>query len=177
MEIPNDDLKEIKKLLYDLNLNMKVLMNYKFTDKMRLLEEKLILVKVLDVNQVMVLLDTSRNHALELMKRLPNRRPLFKFYIGSKELQSPSRIVYIEEEMLKNDFEALWDVIPMNGDTLSVSQIAESLNLNITVYLDYLTDLIQKFADKFSDIFEVIDENKIRRKKPLLRANKTPDSL
>lgn len=163
MEISNDDITEIKRLLIELNENIRVLMNYKFSDKLKLLEEKVITMKKLEVRQVMNLLDISRNHALDLMERLAKRKPFFKFLKGSKELQIGARIIYIEKEVFEKDLENVQILIPNEGDEITVAEIAQISNLNLLLYVDYLKSLFQTIVNNFPEQFELLSESRIRR--------------
>jgi len=59
MDVSNNDIKEIRNLLTELNENVRILINSNNSNKLKILEDKLRLVKRLDVNAVKKLLNCS----------------------------------------------------------------------------------------------------------------------
>jgi hypothetical protein len=157
---------DIRSIIQELSNNVIILMNSSKSSKLNLVEDKLRQLKYLEVGQVQRILNCSRPWALELMKKVGQKNSFYKFYIGDKELQSPSRLVYLEEEKIEEDLFKIAGFVSSQKST-GAAQICEHLGLDLPTYVEYIKGLMRRLAQDYSG-FNMEGEARIIYREPII---------
>ena len=168
MEI-NENFNELKMEILNVKSQVKeiremvaILLRTNMPDKLKLLEEAVKTNKKMETWQVIKLLGCSKPWALKLMKELSDKQLFFRYVDGDKIMQMPSRIVYLEEKKFTTDLIKVGGFVETANAPVTLAILADVLELDISIYCDYIKVIIEHLAKEYSDEYELIEGNKIK---------------
>ena len=123
------DAKDINERLENIEGLMRVLVRQKVSNKSEKLMEEVKTRGRMNTNHVMEFLNTSRNHALNLMKKVAEF-PGFVFRVGDKQRRSTSFLVFDENKVIRDQCVFIQDFLK-TSDELPLMALINKFNTDV----------------------------------------------